>query len=213
MTTPPSAGPAESAGSLPPILGPVGCANDESPGLIFPQAAFGRLDARSRLLGSQLPDAFSPVGFLSFGGPRGVPGACWELPLVQQMALNGAEARNASSKCDVTTLRGLSSGSNKPWQLGSLHIEGCRRSTSKTSVLDTDQTICEIGSRILPDEKRLLDGRFILESNIDRIEQARDGFNDQILRQAVSATQHPFGFQENQLAYENAASCHDFTLY
>lgn len=64
--------------------------------------------------------------------------------------------------------RGFSSGSYKPRQLGSLHIEGRRRSTSKPSVLGADQTISEIGIRILPDEKRLLDGRFILESNISR---------------------------------------------
>jgi hypothetical protein len=121
-------------------------------------------------------------------------------------------ARNASSKRVVTRLHRISLGSYKPRQLGSLHIESCRRSTSKPSVLGTDQTISEIGSRILPDEKSLFDGRLILESNIGSIEQARDGFNDQILRQAVSATQHPFGFQENQLTYENAASCRDFTL-
>jgi hypothetical protein len=54
----------------------------------------------------------------------------------------------------------------------------------------TIQAISEIGSRILPDEKSFLDGRFILESNIGRIEQqTRDGFNDQILWQTVSATQ------------------------
>src|ERR1700674_2902854 len=81
----------------------------------------------------------------------------------------GPQVRNASSKRDVTTLRRFSSGSYKPRQLGSLHIEGRRRSTSKPSVLSTDQTISEIGSRILPDEKSLLDGRFILESNISRI--------------------------------------------
>ena len=78
--------------------------------------------------------------------------------------------------------------------------------------MDTDQTIGEIGGRILPDEKSLLDGRLILESNIGRIEQARDDLNDQILRQAVSATQHPFGFQENQLADEDAAPCRELTL-
>ena len=64
--------------------------------------------------------------------------------------------------------RGFSSGSYKSRQLGSLHIQGRRRSTSKPSVLGADQTISEIGGRILPDEKRLLDGRFILESNISR---------------------------------------------
>ncbi|MCX7152132.1 MAG: hypothetical protein NT115_06305, partial [Proteobacteria bacterium] len=70
----------------------------------------------------------------------------------------------------MTTLGGLSLGSYKSRQLGSLHIEGCRRSTSEPSVLDADQTIGEIGSRILPDEKGLLDGRLILESNIGRVE-------------------------------------------
>ena len=64
--------------------------------------------------------------------------------------------------------RGFSSGSYKPRQLGSLHIQGRRRSTSKPSVFGADQTISESGSRILPDEKRLLDRRFILESNISR---------------------------------------------
>jgi hypothetical protein len=64
--------------------------------------------------------------------------------------------------------RGFSSGSYKPRQLRSLHIEGRRRSTSKPSVLGADRTISESGSRILPDEKCLLDGRFILESNISR---------------------------------------------
>ena len=75
----------------------------------------------------------------------------------------------------------------KSRQLGSLHIEGCRSSASKSSVLGTNQTISEIGSRILPDEKSLLDGRLILESNIARIEQTGDGLNDQIFWQTVSA--------------------------
>ena len=109
------------------------------------------------------------------------------------------QARNASSKRDVTTLRQLSPGCYKSRQLGSPHIEGCRRSTTKPPVLGTDQAISEIGGRILPDEKGLLDGRFILESNIVRIEQARDGFNDRILRQAVSGTRGPFRFQEKPM--------------
>ena len=41
--------------------------------------------------------------------------------------------------------------------------------------MGTDQTIGEIGGRVLPDEKRFLDGRFIFEANIVRIEQTRDG--------------------------------------
>ncbi|MCX7162171.1 MAG: hypothetical protein NT083_03855 [Rhodocyclales bacterium] len=56
------------------------------------------------------------------------------------------QARNASNKRDVTTLRQLSSGSDKPRQLGSLQIKGCRRSTSKPSVFGTDQAISEIGA-------------------------------------------------------------------
>jgi hypothetical protein len=39
----------------------------------------------------------------------------------------------------------LSSDSYKPRQLGSLHIEGRGRSTSKPSVLGPDKTIGEIG--------------------------------------------------------------------
>jgi len=82
-------------------------------------------------------------------------------PSASRWHLTG-QARNASNKRDVTTLRQLSSGSDKPRQLGSLQIKGCRRSTSKPSVFGTDQAISEIGSRILPDEKSLLDGWLIL---------------------------------------------------
>ena len=106
----------------------------------------------------------------------------------------------------------LSLGSDKPRQLGCLRIEACRSSTAKPSVSGTDQAISKIGSRIFPDENSLFDGWFILEANISRVEQARDGFNDQTLWQAVTASQHPFRFQENQLIYEDAAPCRDFTL-
>jgi hypothetical protein len=43
-------------------------------------------------------------------------------------------------------------GGYKPGRLGSLRIEGCRRSTSKPSVSGTDQTLSEIGSRILKED-------------------------------------------------------------
>ena len=66
---------------------------------------------------------------------------------------------------DATRLRRLSLRSYKSRQLGSLHIEACRRPASKSSVSCTDQAIGKIGGRILPNEKSLLDGRFILESN------------------------------------------------
>ncbi len=102
-------------------------------------------------------------------------------PLDSRWHLTG-QARNASSKRDVTMLRRLLSGSYESRQLGSLHIKCCCRSTTKSSVLGTYQTISEIGSRILPAEKSLLDGRLILKSNIGRFEQARNSFNDQILR-------------------------------
>lgn len=55
------------------------------------------------------------------------------------------QARNASNKREVATVCGLSSDSYKPRQLGSLHIEGRGRSTSKPSVLGPDKTIGEIG--------------------------------------------------------------------
>ena len=48
-------------------------------------------------------------------------------------------------KSNVTTIYRLSSGSYKPRQLGSLHIEGRGRSTSKPSVLGPDKTIGKIG--------------------------------------------------------------------
>lgn len=67
---------------------------------------------------------------------------------------------------------------NKPRQLGSLCIEGRCHPTTQSSVFGTDQAIGEIGSSIFPDKNSFLDCRLILELNIGRIEQARDGFND-----------------------------------
>jgi Mg-chelatase subunit ChlD len=106
----------------------------------------------------------------------------------------------------------LLSGGYEPRQLGSLGVKSCGRSTAKPPVLGTDQAISEIGGRILPDEQSFLDGRFILELNIGRIEQARDGLNHQILWQAVSAAQYPFGFHDNQMTYENATPGCELTL-
>jgi hypothetical protein len=106
----------------------------------------------------------------------------------------------------------LLSGGYEPRQLGSLGVKSCGRSTAKPPVLGTDQAISEIGGRILPDEQSFLDGRFILELNIGRIEQARDSLNYQRLWQAVSAAQYPFGFHDNQMTYENAAPGRELTL-
>ena len=117
-----------------PSLGSYGFAYGEPPRLVFPQTGFRRRRALFPSLGKlasehsragKIPPSRRPMRSIRY--PLGVP-------LGQQWHLTG-QARNASSKRDVTTLRRLSLGSYESRRLGSLHIEGCRRPTSKPSVL------------------------------------------------------------------------------
>lgn len=58
------------------------------------------------------------------------------------------------------------SGSHEARKLGCFSIEGRRHPTSHPSVFGSNQTVGKIGSGLLPDKKRFLDGWFVFKLDI-----------------------------------------------